>query len=225
MNAFSKGWLQATGVMAVLTSALVTEARAEVSHSADDVKLATFTARAGSSVGYADVAKQRWSTLGAQVAIGYRIGPLAVEGEYETNKLLYYTGLDNDLRGGVRRIGVSARFYALAFNASRNRRSHIRLFVDAAIGKQFGILEGRRFERRDAGGGMGILVDHRVARPDLGIQRLGWQLGWRVTGTPRADNSMARIVCIAQQPCALPPESDGDIDMALALGSSLMLSW
>ncbi len=223
-------WQRGLGALAVVLGAMTTQPMkvcAENSHATDSATwpLATWTARVGTSVGYTDIAKQRWSTLGAQVAVGYRVGPLAVEGEYESNKLLYYTGLDNDLRGGMRRIGLSARFFAMAFGTSRRGKSHFRLFVDAAAGKQMGVLEGRSFERRDYGGGMGLLLDHLIGRPDLGIERLGWQLGWRVTGTPRASNAMARVVCIAQTPCPPPSNPDSQVDIGLALGSSLMLSW
>lgn len=184
-----------------------------------------WTARVGSSVGYSDIAKQRWSTLGAQLAVGYRLGRIAIEAEYETNHLLYYTGLDNDLRGNMKRLGASARFYFMRLGSIGSGKSQFLLFADAAIGTQRGTLEGLGFARNDLGGGLGLLLDHRVDGPGLGLDRIGWHLGWRITGTPRASAAMARVVCKGK-PCPMPtrpPESD--VDVGLALGSSLSLSW
>ncbi len=205
-------------------------ARAEDSHSLTSNEssgwhYSGWTTRLGSSVGYSDIAKQRWSTLGAQLGVGYRLGPLAVEAEYETNQLLYYTGLDNDLRGGMKRLGASARFYFLRLGALSGGRSHLLLFVDAAVGTQRGSLEGRGFARHDYGSGMGLLLDHQVRRPDIGVQRIGWHLGWRVTGTPRASEAMARIVCKGSKCPMTPVQPESTIDVGLALGSSLSLSW
>ncbi len=206
-------------------------ARADDSHSPrirdtpSDWQYTGWTARFGSSVGYADIAKQRWSTLGAQLGVGYRLGPLAIEGEYETNQLLYYTGLDNDLRGGMKRLGASARFYVARIGALSGRRSHMLLFADAAIGTQRGTLEGLSFSRNDYGGGLGLLLDHRITREDLGLTRLGWHLGWRVTGTPVAREAMARVICKGG-PCPAPKDpTASNVDVGLALGSSLSLSW
>lgn len=218
----------------VAMSALVTlpnHARAEDSHSSETPRdtsgwrYSGWTTRLGTSVGYSDIAKQRWSTLGAQLGVGYRFGPFAIEGEYETNQLLYYTGLDNDLRGSMKRLGGSARFYFLRFGALGGGNSHFLLFVDAAVGTQRGTLEGRAFARNDYGTGMGLLLDHRVNRADIGVRRIGWHLGWRMTGTPRASEAMARIVCQGS-PCPMTPsEPESDVDVGLALGSSLSLSW
>lgn len=207
-----------------------TLARAEDSHSAplwenSEWGYSGWTARAGSSVGYSDIAKERWTTLGAQLGVGYRLGPIAIEAEYETNKLLYYTGLDNDLRGQMKRLGASARFYFMRLRATSSGRSHFLLFVDAAVGTQRGTLEGLAFARNDLGGGMGLLLDHRVNRPDLGLDRVGWHLGWRITGTPRANQAMARVVCKGKT-CPMPVRpTESDVDVGLALGSSLSLSW
>ncbi len=185
-----------------------------------------WTARVGTSVGYSDIAKERWSTLGAQVAIGYRLGPLAIEAEFERNRLLYYTGLDNELRGEMKRWGMSARFYFMQLGQWSAGKSQMLLFVDGAIGTQHGILEGRGFSRNDIGGGMGWLLEHRVDRPDVGVQRVGWHLGWRITGTPRASDDMARVVCKGKS-CTMPPPTtlESKVDMGLVLGSSLALSW
>lgn len=215
-------------------SALVTLpslARAEDSQSltaprdTTDWRYSGWTTRLGSSVGYSDIAKQRWSTLGAQLGVGYRFGPLAIEAEYETNQLLYYTGLDNDLRGSMKRLGASARFYFLRIGALSGGKSHLLLFVDAALGTQRGILEGQAFSRHDYGSGMGLLLDHRVGWKNAGVRRIGWHLGWRVTGTPRASEAMARIVCKGGPCPTAPMQPESDVDVGLALGSSLSLSW
>jgi len=184
-----------------------------------------WTARIGSSVGYSDIAKERWSTLGAQLGIGYRLGPLAIEGEYENNHLLYYTGLGNKLSGDMKRLGISTRFYFMSLGHLRSKRSHFRFFVDAAVGTQRGTLEGVGFSRPDYGGGMGWLLEHEVGDPGSGVRRIGWHLGWRITGTPRASEAMAFVVCRGK-PCPMPlPTSTSTVDIGLALGSSLSLSW
>lgn len=215
----------------IVMSAIVTtptSARAEDSHSPETRTRwahTGWTARIGTSVGYSDIAKERWSTLGGQVAVGYRLGAIALEAEYERNKLLHYTGLGNDLSGGLKRFGASARYFAPRFGASRGGKSSFFLFVDASVGKQRGTLEGQSFQRSDYGGGMGILLDHLIDAPDVGMRRLGWQLGWRITGTPRASSAMARIVCISNTPCPPPSDPRSRVDVGLALGSSLTMSW
>ncbi len=182
-------------------------------------------ARVGTSVGYSDIAKERWSTLGAQVAVGYRLGPLAIEAEFERNRLLYYTGLSNELRGGMKRLGMSTRFYFMRLGKWSGGKSEMLLFVDAAMGMQRGTLEGVEFSRNDYGTGVGWLLNHRVSRPGASVRHVGWHLGWRITGTPRASEAMARVVCKHKR-CPMPPATPrSEVDVGLVLGSSLLLSW
>ncbi len=181
-------------------------------------------ARAGTSVGFSELAHHRWSTLGGQVALGYRVGRLAIEGDYENTKLLYYTGLENDLRGQVKRIGLNLRFYFLRIGRLSNGRSQVLLFADLSSGLQRGTLEGVGFGRSDAGGGMGWLFEHNVGPPGGGIERVGWHFGWRFVGTSKPTEAMARVVCGKKCPVGPMPMSD-DIDLGLSVDSSLSLRW
>src|SRR5690606_10480402 len=89
-------------------------------------------ARAGTSVGFSELAQHRWSTLGGHLALGYRFGRLAIEGDYENSKLLYYTGLDNRLSGQIKRVGINLRYYLLRIGRLSEGNSQVLVFADLA---------------------------------------------------------------------------------------------
>jgi hypothetical protein len=179
------------------------------------------TARTGTSVGYSDVANARWTTLGGHVAAGYRLGSLALEGEYERSKLLFYTGLQNRRIGEHKRFGASLRWY-FARIGRPNGNTLLLLFGEADAGWQRGQLEGVDFSRRDYGGGFGWLLDHKVRRADHGLDSIGWHFGWRITNSSRPSDAMARVVC--GKHCMDLPVPDS-IDLGMTLSSSLSLNW
>jgi hypothetical protein len=204
-------------VCALLT--LATPARAEDSHAG------SATIRAGSSVGFSELSHHRWSTLGAHLAAGYRLGPIQLEAEYDSTRLLYYTGTTNRLRGEEDRLGAALRWYVTNLAVLSSDNSKFRLFVDVAVGRQRGQLEGLVFSRNDFGGGGGWLLEHRVQRPGSGVRTIGWHLGWRLTASERGSEAMARVVCGKKcGPASMPPPSRRS-DLSLNLGSSLSLSW
>lgn len=219
MNAKPIAW----ALVVCFLATTATEARGENSQWKD---AAGATARAGTSVGFSEVAQERWSTLGGHVAMGYRLGPLSVEGEYENSKLLYYTGLRNTLRGRQKRIGAALRLYFLRVGRLSGGNSHLLLFADAAVGYQRGALDGVGFARSDYGSGFGWLLDHEVEHEEAGLQKIGWHFGWRLTGAARESEAMARIVCGTKCPTHdSNPSEFRAVDLGLAVSSSLTLSW
>lgn len=181
-------------------------------------------ARAGSSVGFSELAQHRWTTIGGHLAIGYRVGRLVLEGEYETSKLLYYTGFDNQLRGQVKRLGANLRFYFMRIGWLSSARSEVLVFADLTAGLQRGTLEGAGFERSDMGWGFGWLFEHKLENPGTGIRELGWHFGWRMVGTSRPSQAMARVICEKKCPIGPIPMSDKN-DLGLSLSSSFSLRW
>lgn len=182
------------------------------------------TARAGTSVGFSELAGHRWSTLGGHIAAGYRFGALAIETEYEESSLLYHTGHDNLLRGNLGRLGTQARLYFARLHPFSESTSHFLLFADVTLGRQRGRLEGEAFARSDYGVGAGWLLDHEVQRPGT-VRRVAWHFGWRFTGAERAAQAMARVVCGKKCPSPMTSPQPRPVDLSLAVSSSLVLSW
>ncbi len=181
------------------------------------------TARVGTSVGYSDVADSRWSTLGGHVAVGYRVGGIAVEGEYERNKLLMYTGLGNRRVGEHKRFGANLRYYFANLGNHSNGRSKILLFGETSAGWQRGRLADTPFDRKDYGLGFGWLLNHKVEGVANRLQSVGWHVGWRITNSTRPSDDMARIVCGKHCPMDEPPADS--VDIGLSMSSSLSLRW
>jgi hypothetical protein len=196
------------------------EVRADNSHWRDT----GLTARAGTSVGFSDIADYRFATLGGQMGLGYRLGAVALEGEYDATQILRYNGHSNDLRGEMRRLGAAGRLYFARIGRLSGGSSHFLLFGDVAIGRQKGLLKGQSFARNDIGAGGGWLLDHAMDRRSAsGIERVGWHFGWRLTASQRAPEAMARVVCGKQCPDLMPPARGADLN--LSVSSSLSLSW
>lgn len=214
------------GVWAMALCLLTTGSSPARADDSQDGDLATggAIARAGTSVGFAELAQHRWSTLGGHLALGYRLGRFAIEGDYENNKLLYYTGLDNQLRGQVKRIGINLRFYFLRIGRLSDGNSQVLVFADLASGRQRGTLEGVGFARKDLGGGFGWLFEHKVEPAGVGIERIGWHFGWRMVGTSKPSEAMARVICGVKCPTGPMPMSD-ETDLGLSVNSSLSLRW
>lgn len=216
------------GILGVCAAALclltTTSSPARADGSQEGLAQGGAIARAGTSVGFAELAQHRWSTLGGHIAIGYRLGRLAIEGDYENSKLLYYTGLDNQLRGQLKRVGVNLRYYVLRIGQLSDGNSQVLVFADLATGRQRGVLEGIGFERSDLGGGFGWLFEHEVERPGIGIEQVGWHFGWRMVGTSKPSEAMARVICGKKCPTGPMPMSD-ETDLGLSVNSSLSLRW
>lgn len=195
------------------------------SASADDSRWQDdgLTARAGSNVGYSDVANSRWSTIGGHVAAGYRLGSFALEGEYERSKLLFYTGLTNRSIGDHKRFGVNLRWYFASLSSGRSKRTRVLLFGEGSRGWQRGNLEEVDFSRKDYGAGFGWLLNHKVRRSRQRLESIGWHVGWRLTNSTRPAEATARLVCGKHCPMEQPlPDT---ADLGLTMSSSISLRW
>jgi hypothetical protein len=181
------------------------------------------TARAGTSVGHSEVANARWSTLGGHVAVGYQLGPFTLEGEYERNQLLHYTGRSNRTVGEHKRFGANARFYFANVANQDHGKTKILLFGEGSLGWQRGRLADTEFERKDQGVGFGWLLDHKVRRLDNRLKSVGWHVGWRITNSTRPNEAMARMVC--GKHCPMEEPLPDTVDIGLTMSSSLSLHW
>ena len=121
---------------------------------------------------------------------------LAVDAEYGYLELTQ-RGPSNTRYGVAHDAGVNARFEVLRFGSRTvGPNSMVGVYVEAGIGRQL-----RSSDARDpaepprrilpAGGtnhlsaGVGFIFDHRLEQPRGFPTRVGWQLGWRVIGSPR----------------------------------------
>ncbi len=187
-------------------------------------------ARAGTAVGFSEIGDRTISTLGGQLAIGYRLGPVELDVEYEDLAMLQLLGdrSRNENRGALFRLGVTGRFYILRFGGERPEpRSVLRLYVEGGAGRQSARWStGEEFDRSDASAGAGWLLEHRLSsRGTLPFQSIGWQFGWRLSGA-RADGE---DVFLRETPCkgkgCRPPMPGPDVDAALLVTCSLAATW
>lgn len=190
---------------------------------ADDSRSSGLIARTGTSVGYSDVSKARWATIGGHVAVGYRLGPFALEAEYERSKLLFYTGLTNREIGDHKRFGANLRWYFARVARLSGGRTHVSLFGEAGAGLQRGALAGLGFSRRDVSGGFGWLLDHKVRQKRNRLESIGWHVGWRLTNSSRPNEAMARVVC--GKHCPMDQPLPDTTDLGLTFSSSLSVTW
>lgn len=195
------------------------EASADDSRGRDD----GLTARFGTSVGYSDIARSRWSTLGGHVAVGYRLGGLALEGEYERNKLLFYDGLANREAGDHKRFGGNLRYYFTDIARRGQPRTRIQLFGEGSLGWQRGAVAETAFERKDYGVGAGWLLNHRVMGGGQRLESVGWHVGWRFTNSSHPNEATARMVC--GKHCPMEEPLPDTVDLGLTMSSSLSLRW
>ena len=185
-------------------------------------------ARAGTAVGFSEIGDRTISTLGGQIAIGYRLGPVQLDVEYEDLAMLQI--LDdrsrNLNRGALFRVGVTGRVFILRLGSRRpDPRSAFRLYLEGGAGRQRGKWStGEEFDRTDASAGGGWLLEHRLA-PGGTFRTIGWQFGWRASGArPDGEN-----VFLRQTPCkgkACPPPMPGpDVDLSLLVTCSIAATW
>jgi hypothetical protein len=190
------------------------------------------TVRAGTAVGFSEIGGRSVSTLGGQLAIGFRIGRLAVDAEYESLAMLQYLDElgENTTRGRIDRLGLTGRLFALRIGGHRpDPSSVLRLYLEGGAGLQSGRWSsGERFRRNDISAGGGWLLDHRSRRRRAGLplQSIGWQLGWRLSAA-RADGEsvFARSRCAKCPPSRSPPMPGPATDLALLVTCSMTGAW
>jgi len=189
------------------------------------------TARLGSAVGFSQLGDQTVTTLGGEVALGYRLGPLVLEAAYDRLDMLQYIADrgSNAYRGDLTRYGVAARYYflTLARPGEVDPDSVLRLYAELGAGRQHGRWSsGDAFGRNDLALGAGWLLEHRMRpRPGgLPFQSIGWHFGWQLdtSRTDRIELVTERTTC---KTCGPPMPVRRDLDASLIVSCALVAAW
>jgi hypothetical protein len=182
--------------------------------------------RFGSVVGFAQIGGEEAMALGAQVAVGHRLGRAMLELELDALELTEvadpHPGAQEQRRGDMQRVGLTARVDVARVPVGP--RSLWMFFVETGAGHQRSAWDGGEHEGRpDTHIGMGWLLDHRGRRQQL-LPAVGWHVGWRLTAA-RSDEAahMRRALCRGKD-CVAPPMQH-DLDTGLLVSSSLQISW
>lgn len=165
--------------------------------------------RLGSIVGTTSFAGEKLTALGLQTALGYKMGPFAIEAEAESGRLLQKNdvGYDNLDRGDFKRLGVNARWYFGRIGRRFEPDSLLLLYGELGVGRQFGHLGSRdRFSRSNTSVGAGWVLDHRASTSGT-FNYVGWHFGWRLTADERASQTPQALVVCKQTGGGCPPWS------------------
>ena len=177
--------------------------------------------RFGSAVGFSEIRDQSVPTLGGQVALGYRLGPLVLGAEYERLALLkYIEDLGGNISlGGLRRMGVSGRLVVLHIGRGEVDPP-ILLYVEGGAGRQSGRWStGREFSRNDVSAGTGVLLGGQP------FHSVGWQLGWRMTAARADGESVFLAQSCKGKSCAPPPAPRTGVDLGLVVTCAMTAAW
>ena len=197
------------------------------------------TARLGSAVGFTQLGRDTVTTLGAEVGLGYRMGPFALEAQLDHATMLEQDAENNsnEVRGALDRWGVNGRVFApaLSWPGSLEPDSVLRLYGEVGGGRQRGEwASGERFARSDVTLGGGWLLDHSMQpRTAMPFHSVGWQMGWQLRasrashsdakGMRREDAGETKDTLRVRETPPMPTESD--TDLALIVSCSLTASW
>ena len=188
------------------------------------------TARLGTAVGFAQLADETVTTIGGEVAVGYRLGSFVLEAEVDGMQMLQYIEAagHNAYRGELARYGVAARYFfaGLSRSGEVDPDSVLRLYVELGAGRQQGRWSsGDAFSRNDLATGAGWLLEHRVRpRPGgLPFESFGWHFGWQLetSRVDQVDLVAERTTC---KTCG-PPMPGRDLDASLIVTCALVASW
>ncbi len=181
--------------------------------------------RSGTVVGYADLDGVRATAIGAQIAVGQRVGPITLEAELDATSLI--DGRDDDIarRGNSRRLGVTGRVDVLTVGSRLiGPRSALVLWLEAGLGRHKAQWEDAAAVRRNEGHvGFGWLLDHRINR-NRRIPAFGWHVGWRFSAAPIPDDSPNTIALCKAKACA-PSDTDDRYDLGFLVSSSIVAHW
>ena len=195
------------------------------------------TVRAGSLVGVLALDDTQYSGLGVMVAAGHRWAGLTVDAEYGYLEVSA-RGPSSVRFGSAHQLGVNIRYDVLRFGPRWvGPNSMAAVWIEASAGRQFrkgdpvSPSETARArlssgQATQLGAGFGLLFDHRLEQPRGFPNRVGWQLGWRVLGSPRAQPE-DYAVCRGAD-CAAAPAPDQGVELgetSLVLSSSLAFTW
>jgi hypothetical protein len=197
------------------------EASADSSHSRWG-----FTARGGSVAGFTELAGEEVPTIGAQLALGYQLGRLALELEHE--QILLLEEKSGERRGRAGRSAINLKLYLLELHRFRSR-SVLRAYLEGGVGRTSGTMSaGERFSRLETAAGAGLLLDHRALSGGDGLRFAGWHLGWSLRASPGAATSPSQAsACAASKDrlCASPPTTDRPVDLGLLVSSAMAFNW
>lgn len=176
--------------------------------------------------------------LGATTAVGYRFNRLTLEAELDYLTL--------QAQGAGTRIGDGERLGAVArFDVVRlgprwvGKNSLLAMYVEAGAAVAWnhwytpsGTERSRDVpadtKRLESQAGFGLMLDHRLEKPIGFPHRIGWLLGWRITGAPEA--ATLSTVCRGSTSCRVVepmPEAARDrfVTRSLLFQSSLFATW
>jgi hypothetical protein len=197
--------------------------------------------RIGSLVGILALDGQEYTGLGGAVAVGHRWDRLAIDAEYgymtltERGPSTYRFGVAHEL-------GIDVRYDVIRLGPRIvGPNSMVGVYVEGRVARQIrdpdsipGVAEGSERVRMPGGSsnqvaaGFGFVFDHRLEQPRGFPNRVGWQLGWRVVGTPRpAPDSFVSCrgsECVAERGSSHPMDVGVD-ETSLIVGSSLDFTW
>ena len=206
------------GLPVLLGVTVAPPARADVSHKTPMGNGLRF----GTVVGFTELGGDEVLALGAQVAVGHRIGRATLEAELDVLGLSEPINDYQRREGEMLRLGITARLDVARFGVGE--RSLWVLFVETGVGRQRSEwYRGEIADRTDTHVGMGWLLDHRGQRMRL-LPAVGWHVGWRLIAARTDDAAqMSRALCSGKD-CAAPSSND-DYDTGLLVSSGLQISW
>jgi hypothetical protein len=181
------------------------------------------TVRGGSAVGFSEFGGTQLSLLGVRLGVAQRLGPVSLEAGYDVLSMSDAGPIENTTRGTFQRWGVTARLRVI--NHQIGRASFLRLWVEGGAGRQRARwYRGEVANRADGLFGFGVTIDHDLTGPHRGLPRtVGWNFGWRFM---TADGDSGQVIAAAScRRSRCTPEPPPPYDLAVLLGSELIMSW
>jgi hypothetical protein len=196
--------------------------------------------RFGTLVAVLVVDGREFTGLGGMVSAGHRWGRVTVDAEYGYLEVTE-RGPSTLRFGAAHQLGVNLRLDVLRFGPRVvGPNSMAAIYVEGHAGRQHRVadplpeIEGSSRSRMHGGAsnqlasGFGVMFDHRLEQPRGFPNRVGWQLGWRIVGTPRPlPDSL--ITCRGDECSAARMTSEpmrfGVTETSLIVSSSLAFTW
>jgi hypothetical protein len=195
--------------------------------------------RFGSLVGILAIDGKDYTGLGGMIAAGHRFGRLAFDAEYGFMAVTE-RGPSEFRYGTAHQIQINARLDVLRLDSTVvGPNSLVAFYVEGSAGRE--LRQPYALDPEDpahkpmpGGGsnllaaGFGLMFDHRLEQP-LGFpNRVAWQLGWRILGSPRPTPDA--IVTCKGSDCAEAKMSPsmmqfGVSETSLEVASSLAFTW
>lgn len=193
------------------------------------------TARLGTAVGFLYHEDLDVTAVGADTAIGYRFGRIAIEAEYKY-LALQVRGPESTPLGNGQRLGAIARLDVIRLGPRIvGENSMLAFYVEGGAGTAWNhwykpaYYEASRIvpgdtRRVEGQVGFGLYIDHRLQEPIGFPHRVAWFLGWRMAMSPYEPMplSVCRGVACSQLPMT---EQDRVIDRSMLFQSSMQFTF